>query len=90
MNKVTSTKTQIPYEYYDIPFCRPSKRRGEMENLGEVLAGDAITNSPYQVRTGRAGLAVGDEEEEQQQQQHRSPCWPCLCVMVLWGGGLLL
>lgn len=53
MNKVTSTKTQIPYEYYDIPFCRPSKRRGEMENLGEVLAGDAITNSPYQVRTGR-------------------------------------
>lgn len=49
VNKVTSTKTQIPYEYYDIPFCRPSKRRGEMENLGEVLAGDAITNSPYQV-----------------------------------------
>ena len=49
VNKVTSTKTQIPYEYYDIPFCLPPKRRGEMENLGEVLAGDAITNSPYQL-----------------------------------------
>lgn len=49
VNKVTSTKTQIPYEYYDIPFCLPPKKRGEMENLGEVLAGDAITNSPYQL-----------------------------------------
>jgi transmembrane 9 superfamily protein 2/4 len=50
VNKVTSTKTQIPYDYYGIPFCRPDKRRGDMENLGEVLAGDTITNSPYQVR----------------------------------------
>lgn len=58
VNKLSSTKTQIPYEYYDIPFCRPPKRKEEMENLGEVLAGDAISNSPYQVRrtAGRQGM----------------------------------
>ena len=47
VNKVTSTKTQIPYEYYDLPFCRPTKTKQQMENIGEVLAGDVITNSPY-------------------------------------------
>jgi hypothetical protein len=52
VNKITSTKTVIPYEYYDIPFCRPARRREEMENLGEALAGDAITNSPYKVGPG--------------------------------------
>jgi hypothetical protein len=23
VNKVTSTKTQLPYSYYDLPFCKP-------------------------------------------------------------------
>ncbi len=33
VNKLSSTKTLTPYEYYDVPFCRPPKRRGDMENL---------------------------------------------------------
>lgn len=48
--KLTSTKTVVPYEYYTVPFCRPD---GEIhyksENLGEVMRGDRIVNTPYEV-----------------------------------------
>ncbi|XP_074640528.1 transmembrane 9 superfamily member 4-like [Tubulanus polymorphus] len=48
--KMTSTHTQLPYEYYSLPFCKPE---GEIvykaENLGEVLRGDRIVNTPYKV-----------------------------------------
>lgn len=48
VNKLTSIKTQLPYEYYSIPFCRPEKIVSSAENLGEVLRGDRIENSPYE------------------------------------------
>ncbi|MFH4974085.1 hypothetical protein AB6A40_000794 [Gnathostoma spinigerum] len=48
--KLTSTSGVVPYEYYSLPFCRPS---GELhyksENLGEVMRGDRIVNTPYEV-----------------------------------------
>ncbi|KAF2287284.1 hypothetical protein GH714_039536 [Hevea brasiliensis] len=47
VNKLTSTKTQLPYSYYSLPYCRPSKILDSAENLGEVLRGDRIENSPY-------------------------------------------
>ena len=49
VNKLTSTRTQLPYEYYSIPFCRPENIVSSAENLGEVLRGDRIENSPYEV-----------------------------------------
>jgi len=50
VNKLDSTKTQIPYDYYDLPFCRPSSIKLDAENLGEVLMGDRIENSAYEVK----------------------------------------
>lgn len=50
VNKLASTKTQLPYSYYSIPYCRPHKIVDSAENLGEVLRGDRIENSPYEVR----------------------------------------
>ncbi|KAH7574042.1 hypothetical protein JRO89_XS03G0243700 [Xanthoceras sorbifolium] len=47
VNKLTSTKTQLPYSFYSIPYCRPKKIVDSAENLGEVLRGDRIENSPY-------------------------------------------
>ncbi|XP_023524112.1 transmembrane 9 superfamily member 8 [Cucurbita pepo subsp. pepo] len=47
VNKLTSTKTQLPYSYYSLPFSRPEKILDSTENLGEVLRGDRIENSPY-------------------------------------------
>ncbi|KAK3007314.1 hypothetical protein RJ639_016248 [Escallonia herrerae] len=47
VNKLTSTKTQLPYSYYSLPYCRPDSIVDSAENLGEVLRGDRIENSPY-------------------------------------------
>lgn len=47
VNKLTSTKTQLPYSYYSLPYCRPETIVDSAENLGEVLRGDRIENSPY-------------------------------------------
>jgi transmembrane 9 superfamily protein 2/4 len=52
VNKLTSTKTQLPYEYYSLDYCTPAKIVDVAENLGEVLRGDRIENSPYQVCIG--------------------------------------
>ncbi|GBF92602.1 hypothetical protein Rsub_05216 [Raphidocelis subcapitata] len=47
VNKLSSVKTQLPYEYYSLPYCRPDKIVPFAENLGEVLRGDRIENSMY-------------------------------------------
>ncbi|KAK4274498.1 hypothetical protein QN277_017706 [Acacia crassicarpa] len=47
VNKLTSTKTQLPYTYYSLPYCGPGKIVDSAENLGEVLRGDRIENSLY-------------------------------------------
>ena len=49
--KMTSAKTQLPYEYYSLPFCQPEGGVAyETLNLGEVLRGDRIVNTAYDVR----------------------------------------
>ncbi|CAO2815962.1 unnamed protein product [Amaranthus hypochondriacus] len=47
VNKLTSIKTQLPYSYYSLPYCTPDTIVDSAENLGEVLRGDRIENSPY-------------------------------------------
>ncbi|XP_064607167.1 transmembrane 9 superfamily member 4-like isoform X2 [Liolophura sinensis] len=47
--KMTSVKTQLPFEYYSLPFCEPKEIVYKAENLGEVLRGDRIVNTPYEV-----------------------------------------
>lgn len=50
--KMTSTRTQLPYEYYSLQFCLPKNGTivYKSENLGEVLRGDRIVNTPYDVQ----------------------------------------
>ena len=50
VNKLTSTKTQLPYEWYSLQFCKPEEVYHQAENLGEVMRGDRIENSPYDIR----------------------------------------
>ncbi|GAA0142800.1 transporter [Lithospermum erythrorhizon] len=47
VNKLSSTKTQLPYDYYYLNYCKPKKIENNAENLGEVLRGDRIENSVY-------------------------------------------
>jgi transmembrane 9 superfamily protein 2/4 len=47
--KITSTRTQIPYSYYSLPYCKPEKQKLKSENVGEALEGDHIENSVYRL-----------------------------------------
>lgn len=51
VNKITSTETQLPLDYYSLPFCRPNAPlQKAKENMGQLLSGDLIQNSPYILR----------------------------------------
>ena len=47
VTKLTSIKTQIPYDYYALPYCKPSRQGLQSENIGEVLSGDRIGNHSF-------------------------------------------
>lgn len=49
VSKLTSTKTQMPYEYYTLPYCKPKNADLQSENIGEALSGDRIENSVYKL-----------------------------------------
>lgn len=51
VNSLTSVETELPYSYYSLPYCRPPEGiKKSAENLGELLMGDQIDNSPYKFK----------------------------------------
>ncbi|PRQ46205.1 putative nonaspanin (TM9SF) [Rosa chinensis] len=51
VNSLTSIDTEIPFSYYSLPFCEPPNGiKDSAENLGELLMGDRIENSPYRFK----------------------------------------
>jgi len=50
VNKVSSTHTLLPFDYYSLAYCRPAGGvKAYSESLGEFLRGDRIENSPYAI-----------------------------------------
>jgi transmembrane 9 superfamily protein 2/4 len=50
VNAMTSIHTQIPIDYYRLPFCKPYKGpKMVSENLGEFLTGNKIQSSAYHI-----------------------------------------
>lgn len=48
VNALTSIRTQVPRDYYKLPFCQPAEGpKMASENLGEFLTGNKIQSSPY-------------------------------------------
>ncbi|OVA04277.1 Nonaspanin (TM9SF) [Macleaya cordata] len=48
VNSLTSIETELPFSYYSLPYCKPPGGiKKSAENLGELLMGDQIDNSPY-------------------------------------------
>ena len=48
VNSLTSIETELPFSYYSLPYCKPAEgEKHSAENLGELLMGDRIENSPY-------------------------------------------
>jgi len=58
VNKLTSTVTQLPYDYYKLPFCKPQEIIYKVENLGEVLHGSMIQNSAYELYAQKSDFKV--------------------------------
>jgi len=52
--KMTSSHTQLPFEYYSLPFCAPKEVEYKSQNLGEILRGDRISNTAYDLRMDTA------------------------------------
>ncbi len=51
VNAMTSYHTQIPKDYYRMPFCKPvGGPKMASENLGEFLTGNKIQSSAYDIR----------------------------------------
>ncbi|KZV14460.1 hypothetical protein F511_43074 [Dorcoceras hygrometricum] len=51
VNSLTSIETEMPFRYYSLPFCTPKEGiKNSAENLGELLMGDRIENSPYRFK----------------------------------------
>ncbi|CAB9515975.1 Transmembrane 9 superfamily [Seminavis robusta] len=51
VNALTSVHTQIPKDYYRLPFCKPENGpKMASENLGEFLTGNKIQDSPYVIQ----------------------------------------
>lgn len=50
VNKLTSIHTQLPYKYYEFDlFCKPENPEDKVENLGEILRGDRIESSTFEI-----------------------------------------
>ena len=58
VNKLTSTVTQLPFGYYTLPLCKPTELKYHVENLGEVLHGSMIQNSPYELYAQKSDFKV--------------------------------
>jgi len=58
VNKLTSTVTQLPYDYYNLAFCKPPVLVNSVENLGEVLHGSMIQNSAYELFAHKSDFKV--------------------------------
>jgi hypothetical protein len=64
VNSLTSFETDLPFDYYTMPFCTPPegvKRASNSANLGTVLMGIRLENSPYNfsMMVGAAGRQPG-------------------------------
>ncbi|KAJ2116756.1 hypothetical protein GGF48_004793, partial [Coemansia sp. RSA 921] len=54
VNRVFSEHVPLPYAYYDLPFvCTPHEIHRPWLNIGEVLRGDRIASSDYELTMGR-------------------------------------
>lgn len=50
VNRLNSPETVVPYEYHSFDFCGIDESHSPVENLGQVVFGERIRPSPYQVK----------------------------------------
>ena len=53
VNSLVSSDTEIPFDYYSMPFCKPKdgvKKSSGSINPGTIMLGIRIENSPYTLK----------------------------------------
>lgn len=61
VNSLVSSDTEMPYDYYSMPFCKPGegvKKSSGSINPGTILLGIRIENSPYKLSMMEGKYAV--------------------------------
>ena len=46
---LTSSRTQLPFEYYYLPFCKPEETSIDFDNIGQALTGDVLEKTSYKL-----------------------------------------
>ena len=49
---LTSVETQLPFNYFYLPFCKTDYYELENENLGQALSGDVVEKTSYEITIG--------------------------------------
>lgn len=49
---LTSIRTQLPFEYYYLPFCDNKEEAMEFDNIGQALSGDVLEETPFKIEMG--------------------------------------
>merc|ERR1719427_1636053 len=65
--KMTSAHTQLPYEYYSLELCKPKDgvvQYSTAENIGQIIRGERIVNTPYAVKMNTSAEASYRIEHE--------------------------
>ncbi|XP_075211527.1 transmembrane 9 superfamily protein member 2 [Lycorma delicatula] len=50
VNRLNTEESAIPYEYHHFDFCTSDESKSPAENLGQVVLGERIRNSPYKIK----------------------------------------
>lgn len=61
VNSLTSFETELPYDYYSLPFCKPPegiRKIANTANLGTIIAGSRMENSVYNFIMMKKELAI--------------------------------
>ena len=48
-SSIISAETQLPFDYFYMPFCKINDYEVESDNIGQALSGDVVAKTPYAV-----------------------------------------
>jgi len=53
VNKLWSPRTQLTFNYYSLPVCKPDNPEVDPESFGQIIMGDRIMSSDYHLILGQ-------------------------------------
>ena len=73
LTRLPPRASQLPYDYYSLPLCKPDEVQNAVENLGEVLHGSVIQNSAYDIKMSNTDFKVAPPPSHRRPPTRRAP-----------------